>query len=650
MSFLNCLKLSRNFMLLLCLQLSTSCLYAQDEDAIYARYSNEPAVLANMSEKIIIEYINGQLEAKNYVTREKMLIGNLAPGIYNKEYIFHSYFNKLEEYDVHAKVFNKNQYRKISNYTTKTISSDLQNVFYDDVKQTEFTFSGLTPRSIIQTNYTISITDLHMFTPFYLERNLPVANANFQITVPKSVHMKFVIKGDKQGKIIQTTQETKRTITYSFHATDIPALKEYDDIPSDSWDRIHIIYFITSIDADDNTTADFLSSPASLYKYYYNFIKNVNVNPDKALADHVTELTKNDKTELQKAEHIYNWVQQNIYYIAFEDSLGGFIPRQAADIYKRKFGDCKDMASILVAMCKLAGIKAYFTWIGTTKLPYTYNETPLPIVDNHMICTIKIGDDWLFLDGTNQIIPFAQNPSFIQNKEALVALDASNFTILKVPETNSNLNSTIDTTIINISDKSLSGKISIHYTGYPSWNIQSSMMYNHNNDRDELLSDLCSRGSNKFAGKNYKYTVADNHLKDCSITNDFTLDDYVRNIGKEIYVNLNLKRFYENSHIDTQGRSVPVFYKYKDSYHETVILNIPAGYHVSYVPQNDEGKIDKLWEYKINYTTLPNKIILTKDFYFNAIHITANYFNDFNKMIDQLKEQYKETVVLVADK
>lgn len=122
-----------------------------------------------------------------------------------------------------------------------------------------------------------------------------------------------------------------------------------------------------------------------------------------------------------------------MHYVAFEDKLGGFIPREAADICKRKFGDCKDMTSIQVALYRKAGIDAYFTWIGTRHKPYTYEEVPLPITDNHMICTIKLDGKWVFLDGTDPLIPFGIPPQGIQGKEALVGIDANNYKIITVP-------------------------------------------------------------------------------------------------------------------------------------------------------------------------------------------------------------------------
>ena len=53
------------------------------------------------------------------------------------------------------------------------------------------------------------------------------------------------------------------------------------------------------------------------------------------------------ETELEKVKAIYYWAQKNVKYVAFEYALGGFVPRDANDIYSKKYGDCKDNSSIM---------------------------------------------------------------------------------------------------------------------------------------------------------------------------------------------------------------------------------------------------------------------------------------------------------------
>lgn len=623
--------------------------YGQDLDGIYTRYKNEQAVITNIKEQLVIKNEKGHLVAKSNISKEEMLIGELSPGIYNKEYIFHSYFNQLEDYNAEALILGKNGYKKLNSVSSKTIPSEDNNVFYDDSKQTEVSFSGLTPKSLLRTNYTISHTDLHMLPAFYFQENLPIVQSTYEVTAPKYVNMKFVIKGSHADMIKQSKEENKNTVTYTFISNNVPAFKDYGDVPSTAWYALHVVPYISSYELPGQELSEMLSDPAHLYSYFYNFIRSINIKGDDEINRMVATITSGDKTQKEKAAHIYQWVQQNMHYIAFEDSLEGFIPRQASDIYKRKFGDCKDMASILTAMCRAAGIDAYFTWIGTRSKPYTYEETPLPMVANHMICTIKIGVEWIFLDGTHPLIPFGSVPAGIQGKEAMVAIDDKQFKIILVPETDGQYNVTTDSTFLNINGNQAYGKTSICFHGYPSWEMQTLMMYNRNEDRDKIVRDINSRGSNKYIQKNYQYTQSDTGYKSCRLTADFTIDDYVQKVGKDYFVNMNARRYFEGNNIDTIGRDIPVYFKYKDIEQEVVILQIPTDYHVSYLPPEDSGYLKDEWEYKIRYNVEGKTVTLLKEYKMLSMSILSKNFISHNKMIDHLQKQYKESVVLTAD-
>src|SRR5690606_41037728 len=96
----------------------------------------------------------------------------------------------------------------------------------------------------------------------------------------------------------------------------------------------------------------------------------------------------------------------------------GFIPREADKVFERKFGDCKDMTSIITEMAKYVNVpNVNFTWIGTRELPYTYQQLPTPAVDNHMIATYIKDGKKIYLDATDANVPFGMPSGFIQGKE-----------------------------------------------------------------------------------------------------------------------------------------------------------------------------------------------------------------------------------------
>ena len=96
----------------------------------------------------------------------------------------------------------------------------------------------------------------------------------------------------------------------------------------------HIVPIITSYKTKNNTVA-LANEVDDLYKWYYSLVKNINKDaPDEELVAVVNDLTVNKPNDFEKVKAIYYWAQKNIKYIAFEYALGGFIPRQANDVFK----------------------------------------------------------------------------------------------------------------------------------------------------------------------------------------------------------------------------------------------------------------------------------------------------------------------------
>jgi hypothetical protein len=636
--------------LLLTVLLQAGATQAQEYDSLIAKYKKEDAVIINYTEHLVITNDAGKLVATSYITKDKLFVTDLARGIYNTDYLFHSDFHALTDLKAVAMIPGNKGYRKVNCYNFAEVNPDREQVFYDDNRLIVVSYSGLQKNAVTHTSYAIEHTDLHLLPSFSFQENIPVDKASFEVTVPKTVNMKFALTGNDSAMIVQTVEEKTNTITYKFTVANVPAYKEFDHVPSVWYYLTQVIPYITSYKlSESGKKVDMLANTDQLYKYLYKYVRNLNMKEDTLLSKTVEEITKGDITPRDKAVHIYQWVQNNLHYIAFEKGLEGFVPREASLVIRRKYGDCKDMAGTLVTMCRKAGLEAYYTWIGTRAKPYRYNATPLPLVNNHMICALKLGDEWIFMDGTHPYIPFGQYPDGIQGKEAMVAIDEKNYKIIEVPVASANKNVTVDSTRMSFSENMLKGTIKQQYKGTEAWSIGISKMYMKSADWDKHLRTLTARGSDKYHNNSQKVATSKNAGKDATIETDFEIPDYVRTAGRQCFINMNLKRTFEDSHIDPENRNVPVFYNNKRQAKEVVVLDIPKGYKLTHLPPAAHGSVDGLWNYKITYTANKNKITLVKEYELTTLTASPKLFAGNNKMVDDLKKLYKESVVLTAN-
>ncbi len=86
------------------------------------------------------------------------------------------------------------------------------------------------------------------------------------------------------------------------------------------------------------------------------------------------------------------------HYVALEFGIYSYKPYPVSQIYARRFGDCKDKASLMIALLRAAGIEAEIALVRTRSLGDVTTETASIALFNHAIVYVPKYELWL--DGT----------------------------------------------------------------------------------------------------------------------------------------------------------------------------------------------------------------------------------------------------------
>lgn len=606
------------------------------------KYAGERAVLLDHALHYTITVKDGQPQVQSRES-QRILYLSVPPGTEISQYgFYHSGFHELQQYSAYTLTANS---KKIRVTDFKTTDSKSNGIFYDDIKETTFDFPGVSPGSIGTLETAMTEKNPHLLTPFYFGLAIPVVHSELRISFPRTMSIKYLLKGIDSSRIQFSSETRHGEIIYTFTAKDMPAEKPYDDAPGRAWYATHLVFYIEKYADGQGKMVNYLSSPDDLYRLYLGYLKDINKEAGPELRHLVDSLCRDARTDEQKARNIYGWVQQHIKYIAFEQGMEGFIPRDANLVCSRRFGDCKDMSSILTTMLRTAGLHAWYTWIGTRDLPYTYTETPLPLVDNHMICTLRLDDKYLFLDGTDPYGIFGLPSIFTQGKQALVAIDDTSYKIVTVPVIAKETNLLTDSTILDLTETAgVIGRIAINYSGYYASVLQDRLAYSDARGIDEEMKTSLRRGSDKFHLESFHIGDRNDnaHLR---ITGAFTLQDYARHLDKEWYINMNLFKFYEHEEIDFPKRRMPVAYRFLGKSRYVVVLNLPSGYDVSYVPPG-KTYTNPVWGFRMTYEQKDRQLIFTQEFDNDHLLLQPDQFADWNKVLENLFPLYRTTISL----
>ena len=595
-------------------------------------------------EKVIsIEEVGGELRIIEEYFEEDLYLDENATYA-SKASLTSSSFLKLLDIEAYTLVPENGKYHKyiVEEFMEK---DELNESFHDDLKSVNFVYPSLNPGGKTILKYSREVKNPRFLNPFYFGNTYPIAKSKLTVIADKSVALQFrkfnmdnipvnYSTTEKRGKVVHTW-ETKNIYEYEFE----------DRSPAFQSVLPHLIPIVVSYHSEGNEVK-VLGSVDDLYNWYFSLIRDViNDEADGALQELVAKLIKGKENNLDKVRAIYYWAQEHIKYIDFEAGLGGFIPRNANEVFKKKYGDCKDNSSLLYKMLELAGLKSHITWIGTRRIPYSYEEVPTPLVDDHMILSYVDEGTTYFMDATGRYNPLEIPSSFIQGKEAMISLDNAGYRLEKVPVVPAEYNSLRESNHIELENDLIVGSSLTEVSGY------KKMDYFYALEEELSETDIknwyqarLQKGNNTFLVKSLSETNKYEYDKDLKVQYEFELSNYVKIIGDEIYLNLNLNKNLL-AYKTALDRVSPVENDYKEAFTFTTVFAIPQGYKVEYLPNNIEVH-NNLIQSKISYEQKDQLIQYEHQITVEALLFEEEEQAEINTLIKKMEKAYNEVIVL----
>lgn len=242
-----------------------------------------------------------------------------------------------------------------------------------------------------------------------LQTSEPIIAANFSLDLPKSAQVYFKITNENYndfGAVLEPEQDNSaERVVYRWKFSAIPQIIPESNMPP-------------GIEVDPAILISTFSGWSQVYDWWWPLAKD-KISADAAIEAKVGELIKDKLSDEEKARAIYNFCASKIRYVAVEYGQAGYEPHKAEDIFKNKYGDCKDQAVLLVSMLRFAGLKAWPALIGA-KGYYDLAEDFPAILFNHCIAAVSLGNEVVFLDPTAETCSFGNLPSADYGRKALL--------------------------------------------------------------------------------------------------------------------------------------------------------------------------------------------------------------------------------------
>lgn len=514
-------------------------------------------------------------------------------------------------------------------------------IFYSDAHICYFQLPLNKKGSTSEVRVSKTILDPRYFTNIFFSDEFEIVDQEIKLIIPSWVQAEVkeynFNKYNIQKEIIPGTEET----VYRFTMRSVPAMRKESDAPGLTYLAPHILVLCKSASPKD-VQYTYFKTIKEQYGWYKSLVDQTE-NDEKPVKEKAEELVAGLSSDEEKVKKIFQWVQDNVRYIAFEDGIAGFKPEKAQEVLRKKYGDCKGMANLLTVMLRSLKLDARRCWIGTRHIAYDYS-TPSLSVDNHMICAWMKNGKPVFLDATEKYIGYGEIAERIQGRQTLIE-NGNQYLLEKVPVCTYLQNTATETRKFSIDGNNLKGHVVQTWKGENKEWLLAALNDIKMDKQENALKQYLADGKQNFEISNLKIDNLTNYNADLKVEYDVLWKDVLTVFDKETYIETNNRRSLEGFKPDTAKRKLPYWFNFKNHLIFETEITLPAGKEAATLPEKLEIK-QPGYSFGGTYMKLPGKIVYKNEIIINETEIRPENFLQWNKDIDKLVDFYNQQVVL----
>jgi len=290
---------------------------------------------------------------------------------------------------------------------------------YYDQRQVQVLFDGLRVGDTLEVVFVQrDIAAQNMFDEYFgdmmpLQGAEPRLHVEYVLEAPANKPIYFNLPG-----VARSTEGSKTT--YRYEARDVAAIKPEHGMPG--WTEI-----ASFLHASTYRTWDEVGT------WYWGLVaEQLVVDEDiRAAVREALRALPPNASEREKVDAIYTYVVRNTRYVGLEFGIHGFKPYRTTEVLSRRFGDCKDKASLLKVMLREAGIASNLVLVRTRDQGRVEPSPASLAIFNHAITYVPSLD--LFLDGTAEWSGPSELPTGDQGATVLVVRDGQGGELRTIP-------------------------------------------------------------------------------------------------------------------------------------------------------------------------------------------------------------------------
>ncbi len=522
---------------------------------------------------------------------------------------------------------------------------------FEDVKYRTADPPGRDPGGIIAFEYEERARPYLAETDWWFQGELPIVNQSFTLELPAGYT--FTTSWAHHPKVDAIDLEHQR---YRWEMNNEPAI-DLERIPmSPSTEslagRMTVHYAGPGLAFPEDGTWRGIGE-------WYTALSHDRLAATPDIAAKAAELTTGKTDFYDKAEAIADFLQKQIRYFVIEMGVGGFQPHSAEDIFRGKYGDCKDKATLLSAMLSTVGIHSDLVMVHTRR--GVIDPDAPSIEGNHMIAAIEIpkgydsprlhsvvtasnGKRYLIFDPTWELTPFGQIEDNLQGSYALL-VEGADSQVIQIPVLSPDLNTIHRSGTLQLTaDGSLKGNITV--TRFGDLAEQGRYVFAHEDatKQQQYVDGSVSHDLMAASVTGLKVQNIAALDKDLTTSFDLTADHFANSVGPLIMVRPRVFGSYTLP-VDHKNRKVAIDLRQTMQGTDSFDIQLPDGYTVDELP--DPVKADVGFASYQSSTVLDGRTLhYTRTFTLRQVSLPADKYADLQHFVALIAADEDSRVVL----
>jgi len=371
------------------------------------------------------------------------------------------------------------------------------------------------------------------------------------------------------------------------------------------------------------------------------------------------ELTAGKTDFYDKAQAIGDFVQQDIRYFVIEMGVGGFQPHAASDIFRGRYGDCKDKSTLLSAMLSTVGIHSDLVMVDSSR--GVVDPDAPSIVGNHVVAAIEIpkgyqspklhsvitaknGNRYLIFDPTWEKTPFGQIEDNLQGSYGLL-VEGPDSQIFQIPIMNPDLDTVHRSATLTLAaDGSLKGSVTVKRFGDLAEDGREIFSHEDAHRQQEYVDHSVSHDLMAASITSLKVENVAALDKDLTTSFDLTADHFASSVGPLLMIRPRIFGTYAMP-IDHKPRKVAIDLGQTMQGTDSFDIQLPDGYTVDELP--DPVKADVGFASYESSTRLEGHTLhYTRTFTLRQVSLPADKYADLQHFVSLIAADEDSRIVL----